>query len=69
MSADEMTCCASGFSISGFGSPFLYKFIEQNMVSSIEQFNVQNIKELCRAFIFSQRGSKTIHQVLMPRVQ
>jgi len=28
MSPDEMTCTACGFSISGFGSPFLFKYIE-----------------------------------------
>jgi hypothetical protein len=68
MSPDEMTVCACGFAISGFGSPFMFNFIEQNMVQNIDQFNAQNVKELCRAFIFSQRGSKNICQVLMPRV-
>lgn len=28
MTADEMTCTACGFAISGFGSPFLFKYIE-----------------------------------------
>jgi hypothetical protein len=68
MSPDEMTCCACGFSISGFGSPFLFKYIEQNMIAHMSEFNPQNIKELCKAFVFSSRGSKSIYQVLMPRI-
>jgi hypothetical protein len=32
MSADEMTCCASGFAISGFGTPFFFKYIEGNLI-------------------------------------
>jgi len=60
MSPDEMTCCASGFAISGFGSPFLFNFIEQNMIIHINEFNAQNVKELCRAFVFTSRGSKNI---------
>jgi hypothetical protein len=60
MSADEMTCCASGFAISGFGTPFFFKYIEGNLIQNVNQFNAQNIKELCRAFVFSSRGSKDI---------
>lgn len=68
MTPDEMTCCGCGFAISGFGSPFLFKYIEQNMVQHISEFTAQNVKELCRAFIFSSRGTKEIHQTLMPRI-
>ena len=68
MTPDEMTCCASGFAISGFGSPFLFQFIEQNMIGLISKFNSENVKEMCRAFIFSKRGSKQLHQVIMPRI-
>ena len=69
MSADELTCCACGFAISGFGTPFLFSYIEQNVLANLENFNAQNIKEVCRAFIFSMRGSKQLHQILMPRIQ
>lgn len=64
-----MTCCASGFAISGFGSPFLFKFIEQNMLELVAEFNTENLKEMTRAFVFSKRGSKLLHQLLMPRLQ
>jgi hypothetical protein len=39
------------------------------MIIHINEFNAQNVKELCRAFIFTSRGSKNIFQVLMPRIQ
>ena len=68
MTADEMTCCASGFAISGFGSSMLFNYVEQIILEYIETFNGENIKELCRAFIFSKRGSENIHQILMPRI-
>ena len=61
MERDEMTCCASGFAISGFGSDMLFRFIEANVLELIETFNGENIKELCRAFIFSKRGSESIY--------
>jgi hypothetical protein len=61
MGQDEMTCCASGFAISGFGSPFLFKFIEQNMLEVVAEFKTENLKEMCRAFVFSKRGSKLLH--------
>lgn len=69
MSADELTCCACGFSISGYGSPFLFSYIEQNIINNLNIFNAQNVKEVCRAFIFSMRGSKELHQILQPRIQ
>ena len=68
MTPDEMSCCASGFSISGFGSPFMFRYLESAMIENIADFSAQNIQELCRAFIYSQRGSKILHQVLMPRI-
>lgn len=39
------------------------------MIVHINTFTPENIKELCRAFIFSKRGSKQFHQILMPRIQ
>jgi len=69
MSADELTCCACGFAISGFGTPFMFSYIEQNVMANLDQCNAANIKEVCRAFVFSMRGSKQLHQVLMPRIQ
>jgi len=68
MEVDEMTCAASGFAISGFGTPVMFSVLEQNMLENVNSFTADNIKELCRAFIFSKRGSKTIHQLLMPRI-
>lgn len=53
MSPDEMTCAACGFSISGFGSPFFFKYVEQSVMESISTFSSTNIQELCRAFIYS----------------
>ena len=69
MSVDEMTCCACGFSISGFGSPYIFKLMEQGVFASIDKFQGENIKDICKAFIFSLRGSKQLHQVMMPRIQ
>lgn len=61
MNSDELTCAASGFAISGFGTPFLFKLFEQTMMESMENFSAMNIKEICRAFIFSKRGSKDLY--------
>lgn len=69
MTPDEMTCCACGFAISGFGSQFFFDQIEDSTIEHINGFNAQNIKELCRAFVFSKRGSKSMLQVLQPRIQ
>ena len=32
MQVDEMTCCACGFAISGFGSPFMFRYIEAQVM-------------------------------------
>ena len=32
MNPDELTCCGSGFAISGFGSPFMFKYLEQTIM-------------------------------------
>lgn len=61
MSIDEMTCTACGFSISGFGSPFMFNILQQNMIQNVEKFSAENVKEICRAFIFSKRGTKNIY--------
>jgi hypothetical protein len=58
MTIDEMTCSAAGFAISGFGSDYLFKLLEQGIFANVEAFQAENIKEICKAFIFSQRGSK-----------
>lgn len=70
MSVDEMTCCAAGFAISGFGSQYLFTLMEQGMFANLEKFgDPENVKEICKAFVFSQRGSRLLHQALLPRVQ
>ena len=35
MTVDELTTCASGFSISGFGSPYFSKVLEQGILENI----------------------------------
>lgn len=70
MAVDEMTCCAAGFAISGFGSQYLFSLMEQGMFANIDKFSdAENVKEVCKAFIFSQRGSRLLHQAMMPRIQ
>lgn len=69
MSIDEMTVCACGFSISGFGSQYLYSILEQAIMANVNTIEAENIKEICKGFIFSLRGSKELHQVMMPRIQ
>jgi hypothetical protein len=68
MSVDEMTCCACGFAISGFGSQYLFTIMEKGMYSNMEHFQGENIKEVCKAFIFSMRGTKELHQAMLPRI-
>lgn len=69
MSPDEITCCASGFAISGFGTPFLYSYIERQVLVHLKDLKTENLKEISRAFIFTKRGSKELYRQLMPRVQ
>ena len=69
MNQDELTCAASGFAISGFGSPYMFKYLETIILEQISTFSIQNIKETVRAFIITKRGSKQLYQVMMPRIQ
>ena len=69
MTVDEMTCCACGFSISGFGTKYLFSLLEQGILANIGSFQPDNLKEVCKAFIFSLRGSKSLLLALQPRIQ
>ena len=69
MSPDEMTCCACGFAISGYGSQYLFTLMEQGVIGNLDKFqNAENVKEVCKAFVFSMRGSRTLHQAMLPRI-
>lgn len=46
----------------------MFKYMEQQVFESLNEFNTTNIQELCRAFIFTKRGSKQLYQVLQPRI-
>ena len=61
MTVDELTTCASGFSISGFGSPYFTQVLEQGILSNIGHLSNESLKEVARGFVFSMRGSKTLH--------
>jgi len=65
---EEITCIACGFAISGFGSPLMFRILESNIIANINELSAFGIKETCRAFVFSNRGTKEIYQVLMPRI-
>jgi hypothetical protein len=70
MTIDEMTCCACGFAISGFGSQYLFTLMEKGVFSNLDKFSdAENVKEVCKAFVFSQRGSRVLFQALQPRIQ
>ena len=60
MSTSEITTCASGFSISGYGSPYFNKMMEQIVMQSLGQFDNTSLKEIARGFVFSMRGSKLL---------
>jgi hypothetical protein len=68
MTVDELTCCSSGFAISGFGTQYLFDLCERGILSHLSEFQGENIKEVCRAFVFSLRGSKELHKILLPRI-
>lgn len=69
MTVDEMTCCAAGFAISGYGSQYLFTLMEQGCINNLDKYqDAENLKEICKAFIFSQRGSRTLFQAVMPRI-
>ncbi len=53
LTIDEITTCASGFSISGFGSPYFFKMMEQHVLTNIGKFNNTSLKEIARGFIFA----------------
>ncbi len=56
-----MTCCACGFSISGFGSEYFFEILERGVMDHMNEMEAENIKEICRGFIFSLKGSKQLH--------
>ena len=60
MSIEEITTCSSGFSISGFGSPYFNKMMEQAVMQNLGSFSNQSLKEIARGFVFSMRGSKLL---------
>ena len=60
MTPNEITTCACGYSISGFGTPYFNQVLEQEVMSNLASFDSQSLKELARAFVFSMRGSKLL---------
>jgi len=69
MSVDEITTCASGFAVSGYGSPYFTNLLEQGVLANIGKFSNESLKEIARGFIFSQRGSKMLLSVVLPRLR
>jgi hypothetical protein len=69
MTVDELTVCASGFSVSGFGSPQFTRVLEQGIMKKIGEFSTQSLKEVARGFVFSLRGSKQLCSMLLPRLR
>jgi hypothetical protein len=47
MTPTEMTCAACGFAISGYGSPYLFKLFELEILKHMADFDVENDKEVC----------------------
>lgn len=64
-----MTTCASGFAVSGFGSPYFSNLLEQGVLANIGKFSNESLKEIARGFIFSQRGSKLLLSMILPRIR
>lgn len=67
LSVDEITTCASGFSISGYGSPVFIKRMEQAVMMNLKDFNNTSLKEIAKGFVFCMRASKLLLQMLLPR--
>ena len=53
MTVDELTTCASGYSVSGYGTPYFSSLMEQGILNNIADFSTQSLKEVARGFIFS----------------
>jgi len=69
MTLDELTTCASGFSISGFGTPYFTSLLERGVLQNVGHLSNESLKEVARGFVFSMRGSKQLHQVMLPRLR
>ena len=69
MTVDELTTCASGFSISGYGTPYFQQVLEKALLENVGRMSTQSLKEVCRGFLYSQRGSRQLHQMLLPRLR
>lgn len=65
---DELTCCANGFGIAGFGSSFLFSCIEDLLLDQLAELTTTNIKEICRAFFFTSNASEALYKALYPRL-
>jgi len=61
MTTDELTTCASGFAISGYGTPYFNSLLEQGVLHKVGSLESYSLKEVVRGFIISMRGSKTLH--------
>ena len=68
MTPSEITCAACGFAIAGVGSDYMYKLYEIETLKHIKNFNVDNDKEVCRAFLFSLRGTPELYNMMLPRI-
>lgn len=69
MTVEELSTCACGFSISGFGSPYFSQLLEQGILNNLSSLSMEGLKEIARGFVFSMRGSKTFLQMLQPRLR
>ena len=68
LNIDELTCCANGFGIAGFGSQFLFNCIEEILLEQLAELSTTNIKEISRAFFFTSNGTEMLYKALYPRL-
>ncbi|CAI2364484.1 unnamed protein product [Moneuplotes crassus] len=65
---EEMVCASACFSISGQGSNTLFRLFEREVLRHPD-FDFKTLRDVCKSFIFSMRGSAEIFRHFEPRIR
>jgi hypothetical protein len=65
---EEIVCAAACFSIAGQGSKTLYNLFEKQVCRN-PNIDFKTLRDICKAFIYSMRGSENIFKIMEPRIR
>lgn len=68
LTIEQMSCAACGFAVAGFGSDYFYKLLEVDIWRNFELLDIDGEKEICWGFIYSNKGSKQLFNLMIPKI-